>query len=264
MRRSLSLALILAASTAAAQADQAARFMENCRNNRWNDTERFCETRTFSVAASKSLTVDGRTNGGISVHGWDRADIQVLAMLQGNGDSQSEAQSVVKQINILTNGSEIRAQGPDMRDRGSWSVTYEIWVPRATELALTGNNGGISVESVASKMDLETQNGGISLKDVHGAVHGRTVNGGISAELTGDRWLGEGLDLQTTNGGVHLTIPDNYSAALEAGTVNGSLNLGMPVTVQGRLGREISTTLGRGGAPIRVTTSNGGVTIRRK
>jgi hypothetical protein len=264
MRRMLSLALILAASTAAAQTEQAARFMENCRNNGRNDDERFCETRTFSVAASRSLTVDGRTNGGMSVHGWDRADIQVLAMLQANGDSQSEAQDMVKQINILTNGSEIRATGPNVRDHGGWSVTYEIWVPRATELALTGNNGGISVESVASKMELETQNGGISLKDVHGAVHGRTVNGGITAVLTGDRWLGEGLDLQTTNGGVTLTIPSDYSAALEAGTTNGGINLDFPIQIQGRLGRQFSTTLGRGGAPVRVITSNGGVTIRRK
>jgi hypothetical protein len=264
MRRSLSLALILVASTAAAQSDPAARFMENCRNNRWSDNERFCETRSFTVAAGKSLTVDGRANGGISVHGWDRADIQVLAMVQGQADSQSDAQGLVKGVNILTNGSEIRADGPSTDRRESWSVSYEIWVPRRTELALSANNGGITVESMASKMDLDTQNGGLTLRDVAGDVRGRTVNGGITAELNGDRWLGGGLDLRTTNGGVHLVIPQGYSANLETGTVNGSINVDFPVTVQGRLGRQFNTTLGGGGATIRATTSNGGVSIRRR
>jgi DUF4097 and DUF4098 domain-containing protein YvlB len=253
MRRSLTVALLLAASTAAAQSDPASRFMDNCRNNRWNDDERFCETRSFTVAAGKLLTVDGRTNGGITVHGWDRSDIQVIAMIQGQADDRSTAQNLVKGVNILTNGSEIRADGPSTGRHESWSVSYDIYVPRRTELALSANNGGISVESMA-----------LTLKDVHGDVHGRTVNGGVTAELTGDRWLGAGLDLRTTNGGVHLIIPQSYSANLETGTVNGSINVDFPVTVQGRLGRQFSTTLGGGGATIRATTSNGGVSIRRR
>lgn len=256
--------LATAAASAGAQAsDRAARFMDNCRNGR-DDDERYCETRNLTVAAGRSLTVDGRTNGGISVHGWDRAQVQVVAMIQANAESMDEARNLVKGVNVVANSSDIHAEGPSTGRRQSWSVSYDIYVPRSTNLTLSANNGGVSIESMASTISAETENGGLSLNDVHGDVRGRTVNGGITAELTGDRWLGGGLDLRTSNGGVRLTIPSNYSATLEAGTVNGSVNVDFPMTIQGRIGdKQFTTTLGAGGATIRATTTNGGVTIRR-
>ena len=81
--------------------------------------------------------------------------------------------------------------------------------------------------------------------------------------LTGDTWEGAGLDLRTTNGGVRLRIPEDYSARLETGTVNGGIDIDFPVTVQGRIGREFSTTLGDGGPLVRAETTNGGVRITR-
>jgi hypothetical protein len=262
--RKLSLLLIVTAAAAGAQTDRPARFMDNCRDNRGSDAERFCEVRNYSLAAGRSLAIDGRANGGISVHGWDRGDVSVVAMVQASAESMADAQAIARQVNVSANGASIRADGPSVGRRESWSVSYDVYVPRATELALTAHNGGISVESIAAHIEAETENGGLTLNDVHGDVHGRTVNGGINAELTGDRWIGNGLDLRTSNGGVHLTIPPNYSANLETGTVNGSMNVDMPITVQGRVGRELTTTLGSGGATIRATTTNGRVTIRRR
>jgi hypothetical protein len=66
-----------------------------------------------------------------------------------------------------------------------------------------------------------------------------------------------------SDGGITLRIPNNYSARLEAGTVNGSESIDFPITVQGPIGREISTTLGQGGPLVRVTTHNSGVRVRR-
>ena len=94
-------------------------------------------------------------------------------------------------------------------------------------------------------------------------MRGRTTNGGVEAELTGDTWEGTGLDLETTNGGVRLRIPEDYSARLETGTVNGGIDIDFPVTVQGRIGREFSTTLGGGGPLLRAETTNGHVRISR-
>jgi len=256
--------LMTTAASVGAQSDPASRFMDNCHRG-GGDDERYCETRKLTVAAARSLSVDGRSNGGISVHGWDRADVQVLAMIQGQAESEAAAREIVKGINVVATGAEIRAEGPESGRRESWSVSYDIYVPRSTNLTLTANNGGVSIEAVASTINAETENGGLSLTDVQGDVRGRTVNGGINAELTGDRWLGGGLDLRTSNGGVRLTIPSNYSATLEAGTVNGSVNVDFPMTIQGRIGeKQFTTTLGAGGATVRATTTNGGVTIRRK
>ena len=96
-----------------------------------------------------------------------------------------------------------------------------------------------------------------------GDVRGRTTNGGLRVELDGDEWDGEGLDVQTTNGGVSLYIPDDYSARLVTGTVNGGIRIDFPIMVQGNIGRRITTDLGNGGKTVRVTTTNGGVTVRK-
>jgi DUF4097 and DUF4098 domain-containing protein YvlB len=112
-------------------------------------------------------------------------------------------------------------------------------------------------------MALETVNGGLSLIGTAGDVRGRTINGGIDVTLTGAGWDGEGLDLRTTNGGVALAIPDGYAARLETSTVNGGLDADFPVTVRGRISRELTLDLGSGGRTLRVRTTNGGVTLRR-
>jgi DUF4097 and DUF4098 domain-containing protein YvlB len=161
-------------------------------------------------------------------------------------------------------GDEIRADGPSTRWRSSWSVSYEIHVPRKMSLDLRATNGGISIENVDGRLEFETTNGGITLDGVSGNVRGETSNGGVDVHLTGDRWNGEGLDVRSTNGGVQVTIPSNYSARLETGTTNGGMDIGFPVTVQGRLNRHLTTQLGEGGPLVRVTTTNGGVTLRRR
>ncbi|MFN7979262.1 MAG: hypothetical protein U0P30_14090 [Vicinamibacterales bacterium] len=44
-------------------------------------------------------------------------------------------------------------------------------------------------------------------------MEGRTTNGGVQVRLGGSRWDGAGLSLETTNGGVTLRVPRDYSAA---------------------------------------------------
>ena len=84
-------------------------------------------------------------------------------------------------------------------------------------------------------MRFDTTNGGVKLQDVGGRVNGATRNGGLNVTLSGDRWDGEGLDVETSNGGVTLAIPDGYNAELETRTVNGGLRIDFPITVQGEL-----------------------------
>ncbi len=228
------------------------------------DHERFCEVREMTLAADRSvIAVDGRANGGIKVEGWDRNEILLRAKVQGHADSESDARSLVEEVEIST-GSTITADGPRTGRHESWSVIYELMVPRESNLELETVNGGISIAEVSGEIEFRATNGGISLDGLGGDVRGRTTNGGLHIELTGDAWDGRGLDVQTTNGGISVRVPDDYSAILESGTVNGSFRIDFPITVQGRLDRRrITAELGDGGRTIRVVTTNGGVEIRR-
>lgn len=247
-----------------AQRRTAERWLEDCRSGRWrgDDRERYCDVREQTIPARARLRVDGRDNGGIEVIGWDRNEILVRSKIQAQAGSQSDAKNIADQIRIEA-GDEIRADGPSTRWRSSWSVSYEIYVPKRVDLDLSANNGGISIADVEGRIEFETTNGGVSLTGLAGDVRGSTSNGGVDVELTGDRWRGAGLDVRTTNGGVEVAVPATYSARLETGTVNGGMSIGFPVTVQGRINRRLTTQLGEGGPLVRVTTTNGGVTLTR-
>jgi hypothetical protein len=272
MRRAIvSLVLLgLSASSAVAQSRDAQsrdaqRWLEDCRSGRWGgrDRDQYCDVREQTIGARSMLRVDGRENGGIQIIGADRNDILVISKIQAQAESESDAKSIAEQVRVQV-GDDIRAEGPSTRWRSSWSVSYEIHVPRKMNLDLTANNGGISIQNVDGRLEFETTNGVVSLTGVSGNVRGSTSNGGLDVQLTGDRWTGEGLDVRTSNGGVELAIPANYSAQLETGTVNGGMDIGFPITVQGRINRRLTTQLGNGGPLVRVTTTNGGVSLRRR
>ena len=258
------LLLLTAATSATAQARSADRWLQDCRRGRGrdDDRERYCDVREQTIPARSSLRVDGRDNGSIEVIGWDRNEILVRSKIEARARSESEAKELVSQLRIGV-GDEIRVDGPSTRWQSQWSVSFEIYTPRRINLDLTANNGGIALSDLEGRIEFETTNGGVSLSGLAGDVRGSTSNGGVEVELTGDRWRGQGLDVETTNGGVELTIPTRYSARLETGTTNGGMDIGFPITVQGRINRRLTTQLGNGGALIRVTTTNGGVQLRQ-
>lgn len=248
----------------AQSADREQRWLENCENRGSYDRARFCELRTVTLRPESKISVDGRDNGGVAFFGWDRNEVKVVAKIQANADNDDRAEAIAKQVRISTGGGRIRAEGPSSERRTSWSVSYDVYVPKRSNLEAITQNGGVSAEDVEGDLDFQAMNGGIRLANVAGDVRGETTNGGISASLSGSSWRGRGLDLQTTNGGVDLTIPREYNARLETGTTNGGMRIDFPVTVQGRIGRHIQTQLGSGGPLVRVMTTNGGVRITQR
>lgn len=269
----LAATLLFGAATAArAQRgsldDADARWLEQCRSG-WNhggqDRGRACEIRVIPMRlSSRSIVVDGRENGSIRVEGWNADSVRVTARLQSNARDDAAAEQLLRDVKVMSDAKGVRADGPDERGRESWSVSYAVRVPRRFALSLEAQNGALGVTDVVGKMDLNTVNGSLSLHELGGEVHARTQNGSVSVELAGDRWEGGGLDAETENGSVRLLLPERYAARLETGTVNGSIHTDFPVTVQGRISRQLDVPLNGGGPTIRAMTTNGTVRISRR
>jgi DUF4097 and DUF4098 domain-containing protein YvlB len=228
------------------------------------ESDRFCEVRTTTIAAVGNLDLDGRANGGITVRAWDRNEVEVRAKVWANARSGDRAEEIARDVAIQIDGGRIRADGPRAGRHEGWGVGYEVRVPRNTDLTLRTTNGGIGVEDVSGSIDFRATNGGVHLTGVAGDVRGHTTNGGLHVELAGDRWSGTGMDVETTNGGITLVVPEDYSAELVTGTRNGGIDIDFPVMVRGRIGRQLRTTLGEGGPTVRAVTTNGGVKIVRR
>ena len=256
-----------AASSLMAQRARTEDGQDRCRSGDWGDDSRahYCEIRDTGFKAGGSVAVDPGVNGAIRFTGWDRDSVTVTAKVQTQAETDEDARALARQIRIVIADGTIRADGPATRHRESWSVNFDVSVPRRTDLTARTVNGPISVADVTGKMELTAVNGPVHLDAVGGDVHARTTNGPLVVTLEGDKWDGTGLDSETSNGPVVRTIPANYSAHLETGTVNGPMSFDFPITVQGRFSsRNIETDLGGGGPTIRAVTTNGPLTLRRR
>jgi len=225
---------------------------------------RHCEVREQSLPAIGRLSIDASPNGGATVKGWLRNDVLVRARVEATGENEGDAANIASRVTIDGSGGQVRATGPEQRDRSGWSVSYEIFVPQVTDLTLKSVNGGLNVSDVRGQLHVEAMNGGVRLKRVGGEVKGNTVNGGIDVELTGTMADWRQMELTTTNGGVTIAMPAHYSARIQAETGMGRIqsDFPMPPSTDNR-SRRMEFNVGSGGPPIHITTGNGGIRLKR-
>lgn len=267
------VALMLAAIPAAAQQD-VEEWLRQCeRQNQRSDRVTVCEVRQVDAQlAAGSLNVDAGHNGGVSVRGSASSGVQVSARLQAHAATEMRAREIADGVRIQSAAGRVHAEGGATTSGESWAVSYFVSVPRRADVDLTTVNGPVSVSNVEGRIRAVSRNGPVALDGLAGDVHARTENGPIMVQLSGSRWEGACLDAETRNGPVSLLVPDDYSAELRTGTINGPFSIGFPVTIAGipgrpgRIGRgsHFETRLGSGGAPVRVVTTNGPVTVNRR
>ncbi len=161
-----------------------------------------CEVREVTISAIPQLKIDSGRNGAISVRGEDRPDILILARIE----TSSKRAGVELQI---TDG--VISAGPQA---SVWRVTYEILVPRKTDIQLKANNGGLAVDGITGSVLGDTVNGGLAVSLRQGArpheIRLSTRNGGVAVaapaslklEKSGHSVTGENISISTLNGGV--------------------------------------------------------------
>jgi hypothetical protein len=262
----LATAVVGLATLAPLSAQQLAQSQDWCRDQRWgNDRCGACEVRQYTLMSGGTLSIDAAPNGGIEVRGGSRGDVVIEARIVATADSEARAREILAGVRVDAVSDKVSADGPSgLGRREGWHVSYRASVPTQMSLSLRSTNGGITISDVEGRIEARTVNGGVKFSNLAGDVTGRTSNGGVDVDLSGATWVGGGLDVETSNGGVRLRIPEQYSARLEAGTVNGGFEIDFPLTVQGRVDREVSANIGAGGPLIRVRTNNGGLKVTKK
>src|SRR5215471_5789222 len=147
----------------------------------------------------------------------------------------STPKSLAAQVSIDVSDGRVQASGPKNTMYQNWSLTYEIFLPHTTDLALN------------------------------------TANSAIAITLGGDHWDGPCLDVKTANGAITINTPYDYSAHFDASTTVGTVSTKYPVAVQTRNGKwgipglsgSLTFDAGIGGAAIRVSRVVGTIRIQR-
>ncbi|HWB82735.1 MAG TPA: DUF4097 family beta strand repeat-containing protein [Bryobacteraceae bacterium] len=255
---------------------------------------------SYDLKPGGSLSVE-TFNGSAEITGWDQDTVDI------SGTKYAPANELLASLRIdidhTPDSVDIHAARPS-DSRGNYGARFVIKVPRTTIVnRVVSSNGPVRISDVAGPSRLRTSNGPIRVHDVHGGIQAQTgngaielaevdgeveahtTNGAIRANLAASGPAARPVRLETTNGGIDLTLPSNYPSDIHAGTTNGGITLHVPGDLNARLSarttnssvssdfqvkavgeisrRRLEGTIGSGGPQIELTTTNGGIHLRK-
>ena len=140
--------------------------------------------------------------GSIELAGADINDCNVTATIAVRAPSEEEAQEIAEQvqINLVPAGDRltVKADIPPMKRHRSVSVSYNINVPRKTNVECSSSFGSIKLDSLNGHIKARTSSGSVSSKDIQGTVELGTSFGSITCRNI----TGELLKAKTSSGAI--------------------------------------------------------------
>lgn len=157
----------------------------------------------YPLGSGSALAVS-TASGSIRVAGHQTNDAHVVATIVARAATRQQARELAEQVTVrferTGNGVQIKVDRPAPASKRSVSVSYEINVPRQTDI------------------DCDSASGAVDLTDLIGAVTGRTASGPIAAaRITGS------IQLQSTSGAIRCEQIDRGDIRLD--NASGSLHL---------------------------------------
>jgi len=211
-------------------------------------------TKTFALNDDARVSLKN-VNGDITVTAWDQPKAEVNVIRRGGSDRSA-------QVFFTNTGGNlsVRTAAPN---RGNQDVRFEVKLPRELgRVELSSLNGVIKLSDVTAEILIDGTNSAIELANVAGVSRVHTVNGSIKAALleASDR----GMEFESTNGSIDLTVPPGFEADLDASTIHGGITIdetfGVPVE-KGIVGQKAKGEIGKGGERLRLATTNGNVKL---
>src|SRR3712207_2459610 len=115
------------------------------------------------------------------------------------------------------NTCELNNGRSQVRDNDT-TVNFTVRVPAGVNFHGRTVNGKVDADGLGADVDAKTVNGSINVSTA-GVARAQTVNGSITAAMGRADWPRE-VEFKTVNGGIDLTLPANFSARVEAKTLN--------------------------------------------
>lgn len=256
--------------------------------------------RSFPVSGPASLSVDAK-EGRVTVTSWDKPEIAIHVTSSGwnlTTQVKIDAEQTGSRVEVTTQMPNFSV---NIFPFTSHWVRFEVSVPKHCNVEVHTGDGAVTLESLEGHAIVNTGDGHVSVSDLKGTMELRTSDGGIEAHdldgrlkaSSGDGHItvsgrfdaldlsssdghisadalkgssvGDGWDLDTSDGGITLRIPGDLKADLEASTGDGGISVDVPVEVHGdwHSNRRLKGTINGGGHPLRLRTSDGSIRIER-
>lgn len=218
--RQLALIVLLAVSSLAARADE------------WS--------HTYPVTGKPAVAINAN-DGDVNVLVGSSQQVDVRVITRGwkiNDDVQVTGNASGNHVDIKVHKISRVCFGICIQ-----SIRVEVRVPRESDLDIHTDDGNVRADSVTGNLQLGTGDGNVTLRDVEGSLHadtgdgnvdvnGRftalnlhTGDGNIDAEVRAAPAAQGGWLLRTGDGNVHLKLPGDFGAELDAHSGDGDVHV---------------------------------------
>lgn len=260
MRKSIAVLLFLLAISTAGFADD------------WN--------KSYTVQGRPQLVVDA-ADGNVTVSPTPGNEVRLSVHSEGFRIAPDEIEITSRQQGNRVELT-LRKHNTGFRIHFHTSLEIKVSLPAASDLDVHTRDGNLDIDGIQGTQNLRTGDGNAELRDVAGALQLETGDGNLDVEgrfdvltlHTGDgnidavaragSAMKSGWVLRTGDGNVHLRLPDNFAADLDAHTGDGHVRSDFPVTTNAdRERNDLRGKLNGGGQTLEIRTGDGSIEILR-
>ena len=178
--------------------------------------------KEFSKASRMELFNE---NGAIIINSWQQNSIAVEIIVKATESCQ-------KSITIDTKEEDgiVKLQTMFADDKTKGTVTYNILVPKDTDIKLLTKQGNIVVKNIAGNIDAETENGKIKVINAHNNVTLKALYGDISMR-TNKILAGKEVYVTTEKGTIKMCLTESVNSTISATAPSGKVTSEVPITL---------------------------------
>ena len=146
--------------------------------------------RQAPISAGSKLYVE-TSSGSITITGGDVTECSVIARICGRASTEEEAQQLAEQVKIeietVGDTLTVKAEKPPSKNRRSISISYDITIPKQTNIECASSYGAIELANIKGTTSGKTSSGSIEAKNIDGPVNLDTSYGSVKCRnITGD------------------------------------------------------------------------------
>ena len=228
------------------------------------------ESRASSKALLESIDIDMTQTG-------SRVDVKVTAPRSDSWDLSSGGSSrTAKVIASVPADSQVRVRSGDgslhvERVRGRIDARTNdgriVMREVSGEIVADSGDGSVRMEDVDGRCTVTTRDGSVLVSGrLRGALRATTGDGSVTIRAADGSEVSEDWQIETTDGGVMLALPDQLDARIDARTNDGRIALNgfpdVPIEREGE-SRSFQAVFGNGAHALRIRTGDGSITLKR-
>jgi hypothetical protein len=233
-----------------------------------------------------TVTLVGAPRGSVTIEGWDRNEVEVVADLELKAATEAELDQLARvntfvfdedlnHVSILTVGTHDRQfmkksarNFPKKLLNLPWRIDYRVRVPANTDLEISAGYGPVKLSGVEGAMRLSATESETALTLTGGTVFATITAGNVLLSVPVRSWRGGGADIRVAGGVLNVELAPGFSGDIDADILrNGKI----VNTYEGLVTREkpgitertVRARAGAGGASFKFTVGDGTVNIKR-